>query len=190
MNECPMCANKVETRSVPKYHYRESGLDNIWLEGGVIETICPACKHRLVAVLKEQQLLQLIARDLLMRPGFLTGKEIRYLRKACGLTQAELAEQLHLDRRETVAEWEGQEEAKRAQGWEYALRAVLLESFEATLSKDNHLSSAQDAELTKFREAFAAAYSEFFAKQKKPPKVLRFTKRRDWQRPAPGRKAA
>jgi DNA-binding transcriptional regulator YiaG len=184
MNECPVCAGRATTRSVPKYHYRESGLDNIWLEGGVIEMVCETRKHRLVAVTKEQQLLQLIARDLLMRPGYLTGGEVRYLRKASGLTQAQLAEHLHLDRRETVAEWEGQQEAKRSQGWEYALRAVLLESFEAVLSKDNHLSHAQNAELTKFREAFAAAYSEFFAKQKRPAKILRFTKKRDWQRPS------
>jgi DNA-binding transcriptional regulator YiaG len=188
----PNCKGKIETRNVPRYHYRESGLDNIWLEGGVTELVCDACPHRMVAVAMEQQLLQLIARDLLMRPGFLSGREVRYLRKASRLTQANLGEWLHL-RRETIAEWEAQKEAKREAAWEFALRGALLVSFEMVLKdkKQRHLSDTQYAELTKFSDAFAAAWREFFAKPRKQAKTLRFTKRRgDWQRPAPSKKAA
>lgn len=180
MSQCPICLGKAVTRYPARYHYLESGLDTIWLEGGgVTEILCEACGERFILVDKEQQLLQLIASDLIMRTTFLTGKEIRFVRRACGLTQDQLREQLHLERRATIGDWEAQDQPKRPLSSEYALRAVLLESFESVLSEDNQLPSNQRKKLEGFRARFTEAYSKITAKR--PARVVRFRKDRDWK---------
>ena len=185
MNSCPNCgSSEIDSRRPSRYRYRESGLDNVWLEGGgVLETRCRNCGRRFVAILKEQQLLQVIALGLLMRPGFLRGSEIRYLRKMCRLTQAELADRLLIDRRQTITEWEDQEEPTRSEQTEYSLRAVLLDAFSGALSDEgnNHLARFHRKTLAAFQAAFPAAYRRYFTTRAR--KVLRLRKRRDWLGP-------
>jgi len=69
------------------FHFVDSGLDNIYLVGiryfknsdGSLVAEIPAIK----------QLLRLIARDIVMSPRDLTGKEIRFLRKRLGKKASE-----------------------------------------------------------------------------------------------------
>src|SRR5262245_46274185 len=103
---CPSCGSaKVAVRHPATYRYREAGLDGVTLLGGVTEIECAACRNTYVHVEKEQQLLQVIALVLLVKPGHLTGRELRYLRTEMELSQADLAKALGV-RRETIAERE------------------------------------------------------------------------------------
>ena len=67
---CPNCGRTAAaSRELSKYHYKESGLNNVWLSGGVTETKCAECGETFIRIWKEPQLLQLIAMDLLMEPS-------------------------------------------------------------------------------------------------------------------------
>jgi DNA-binding transcriptional regulator YiaG len=127
---CPNCGQSTASaHEVSGYHYKESGLDNVWLFGGVTKTECTNCRKSSIRITKEPQLLQVIALDLLIRPGSRSGTELRFLRRACGLSQAELARLLKSPRRETIAD----REAKSTTGLNFAeevgLRWVLVQAF-------------------------------------------------------------
>src|SRR5206468_7098740 len=120
---CPNCGRStVRTRPLSRYEYSESGLDGIILTGNlVLSATCSDCGESFVTVLMEQQLLQVIAMDLLIRQGFLNGKELRYLREMCGLTQAELSKRLGLSGRQSVIRWEREAVPDRQWGAELLL---------------------------------------------------------------------
>jgi DNA-binding transcriptional regulator YiaG len=132
---CPGCGRPTASeRVLPEYHYQESGLENLWLAGGVTETTCPECGETFIGISKEWQLLQVIAVGLLTEPYPLKGSELRFLRQSCELSQSGLAAVLDC-RRETIAE----REARRAPGLSFAeetgLRLILLKSLRAHLAK-------------------------------------------------------
>jgi DNA-binding XRE family transcriptional regulator len=185
MIACPECGSReYVSRHPERYHYRECGLDNVWLEGGgVLEMTCKGCRTRYHAVLQEWQLLQVIALGLLMKPGFLRGGELRHVREECDLTQMELARRLRLARRQTVTEWEDQDHPARTEQTEYALRAVLLDAFEAALTRpgNNFLASSHLRALERFRSSFPAAYRHYFTRR--PRRTLRIRKDRHWRAP-------
>jgi len=157
---CPKCGAPLRERKLDQYQYRESGLTNVVLRGGVSEATCPKGHERLVAVQAEPQLLQVIALALLMRRRFLHGKEIRYARETCDLTQAALAKARGMSRRETIAEWESERSPRRDLASEFLLRAVLLGEFKEALERrvPNHLSPSHFDLLHTFRDAFSEAY--------------------------------
>lgn len=164
MNKCPKCgSSKLQTKPLRRrYHYTESGLDNVWIHDGVMEAVCPSCKSRLISIGNEPQLLQVIAMALLVRPGFLASRELRYLRQACELTQEALAKLLGLSRRATVGEWESEERPRRDPGSELLLRLVLLHAFKEMLEVDGncHLSPSHLDTLRTFEEGFSRAFQE------------------------------
>ena len=129
--QCPGCGRMTATsRTLPTYHYRESGLSNLWLRDGVIRTDCRRCGETFLAVLREFQLLQVIALELFMEPRHLKGEEMRFLRGACQISQAKLANALR-KRRETVAERVSKQDPGINFAEEVALRVVLLGFFNA-----------------------------------------------------------
>ena len=136
---CPVCESaNVESSTPPAYRYRGAGLGPITLHGGVQQLICGACGARSIHIEREQQLLQVIALMLLMKPGHLTGREMRYLRSACDLSQAKLALSIGV-RRETIAERESRETPGLDAGAEFFLRVILLRHFLEYLKSDDHL---------------------------------------------------
>jgi DNA-binding transcriptional regulator YiaG len=104
----------------------------------VQQIACSACGAKSIHIEREQQLLQVVALMLLMKPGHLNGREMRYLRGACDLSQAKLALSLGV-RRETVAERESQETPGLDAGAEFFLRVILLRQFLEYLKSDDHL---------------------------------------------------
>ncbi len=153
---CPSCGKPTATDTpLPTYRYKESGIPNLWLRGGVTETVCASCKERHITIEKESQLLQVIALRLLMDARPLSGFEMRFLRGACRLSQARLAKLLR-HRRETVAE----REAKRNPGIHFAeevlLRLVMLEHF------NDHLGAKGNNFLTKNQRKDLADFTGFF----------------------------
>jgi putative zinc finger/helix-turn-helix YgiT family protein len=100
--KCPNCSNKME-RSAGDHKYRESGLDNILLQG--IELFSCSCGEKLVSIPCVPELHTFIGKNLLRKSSTLSGKEIRFLRKNIGLSAKLFAEKLGIDKA-TVSRWE------------------------------------------------------------------------------------
>lgn len=152
--KCPGCGStSVKTRVLKQYQYTQSGLDNVWLRGGVVRFTCPECKQQYTQILNEGQLLQVIATRLLAKPAALTGPEMRFLRKESQLTQAALAKRLQVAR-ETIAMRESGRGITRES--DFLLRAVILEALWNLLQDEGerNLSRGQMKELDDFRCGF------------------------------------
>ena len=170
INRCPGCGStKVEHKKPLSYRYRESGLNNIVLRGGVTQIVCRECREVFFRIEKEQQLLQVIALLLLMKPGYLSGHEMRFLRKAADLSQADLASRLGVQRRETIAERESKTVPGLDPGAELLLRGVLLREFSEYLSKDgnDHLEKVHHKRLDDFAGDFLDVIDKIGARGRK-----------------------
>ena len=150
---CPSCGKlTASARELSEYHYKESGLENVRLSGGVTETKCSDCGATSIRIWKEPQLLQVIANGLLMAPRALSGPEWRFLRRACEMSQAQLASALKMPRRETIADREGKPDPKLNFPEEVGSRWILLRSFLTYLTTpgNSSLESAQLEQLMNF----------------------------------------
>jgi DNA-binding transcriptional regulator YiaG len=85
------------------YHYKESGLRNVWLVNGYEIESSPYGKT--VSIQNISELHRMIAMRLLMKPTRLSGSEIRFLRKEMELSQQSLS-QLFGVSAQSVALWE------------------------------------------------------------------------------------
>ncbi len=101
--KCPMCHENMVARQEP-YHYEESGLDFIYLQGINI-FYCEKCGECVVPIPDVDQLNQLICRRLISRNELLTGQEIRFLRKNIGVKAQKFAKLIGVDR-STLSRWE------------------------------------------------------------------------------------
>lgn len=150
---CPGCGRQTAVEQVvPDYKYRESGLPNIRLRGGVTRFACSECNGTFYKVEKEAQLLQVIAMILIMKPGPLTGPELRFIRGACDATQEQLAVALQLNRRETVAERESKDDPKLSAAEDSWFRITAMRLFSEVLLKPgrSHLEKSHRALFDKF----------------------------------------
>lgn len=154
---CPGCGRPCATEiELAEYDYSvQCGLPGVRLTGGVTSTKCPRCREEWFAVRKEGQLLQVLAVALLASPRALSGAELRFLRKSCGLSQSQLAERLR-KRRETVAERECRDDPRLTEAEETWFRLVILNEFTAALERDgyNLLSESHREFLSKFSSEF------------------------------------
>jgi putative transcriptional regulator len=99
---CPIC--KKEGRiNIGKYHYIESGLQNVWLKG--VEIFECECGENFAFIPCAQELHNLIATILLQKEDQLSGREIRFLRKHMGLKAKDFAKELGVGK-VTVSRWE------------------------------------------------------------------------------------
>lgn len=172
---CPRCGSvEVDLRRPDTYRYRESGLTNVVLRGGVAVLKCRSCKTTCVNIEKEQQLLQLIALAFLMRSGHLSGSELRFLRRAVEWSQAELAGRLGV-RRETVAEREAKASPGLDSGTELLARVVFLKAFLDVLAQDDndHLAVEHHRQLQEFRAAILDLAERIQQHVRKKPLELR-----------------
>ncbi len=103
-------------------HYRQCGLDNVYLLNGY--TLHETAHGAGVSVEDVDGLHRAIARNIARHNGLLGAKEIKFLRKMLGVTQADLARKLRCDT-QTVARWEkGQTEINGAS--DLCIRAFYL----------------------------------------------------------------
>jgi putative zinc finger/helix-turn-helix YgiT family protein len=81
---------KVATPGKP-YQYQDSGLSNVFLVG-IKYWICKVCGAMAAEIPAPMQLMNVIAKSVVMKHGLLTGEEVRFLRKRLGQKASEFAE--------------------------------------------------------------------------------------------------
>ncbi|SMF96992.1 DNA-binding transcriptional regulator YiaG, contains XRE-type HTH domain [Methylomagnum ishizawai] len=91
------------------YHYRECGLDNIWLMNGY--EIHETAYGKGVSFDRAEELDAAIAKALTEKPAPLTGKEFRFLRIMLDMSQKTVGELMGKEA-QTVALWEKAEALK------------------------------------------------------------------------------
>jgi transcriptional regulator with XRE-family HTH domain len=85
------CKLRAAIATVEKpYHYVDSGLSNVYLIG-VKYWACSQCPRQAAEIPAVEQLLNVIAKTVVMKPALMTGAEIRFLRKRVGKKQADFA---------------------------------------------------------------------------------------------------
>ena len=98
-NICNNCERPLETwiaSAEHRYHYTESGLDNIWLEGITVYS-CPNCEVESADIPDLEGLHKLLAKDIILTPLPMRGAELRFLRKEAKLKLKDFAEILGVD---------------------------------------------------------------------------------------------
>jgi DNA-binding transcriptional regulator YiaG len=94
------------TRKRP-YHFLDSGLSNVYLIG-IKYWICRECKAQAAEIPSPERLMDVIAESIVMKPGLLSGPEVKFLRKRAGKKAADFAQLIsktpeHLSKIETRA---------------------------------------------------------------------------------------
>ena len=101
--KCPECGEKLKkTRRI--YHYKESGLDNVYLKDIDIYK-CVECNAEMPAIPQIERLHGRIAAAIIRKNVPLSGKEIVFIRKHMELKAKDLAQMLNVSR-VTVSRWE------------------------------------------------------------------------------------
>lgn len=107
------------------YHYKECGLQDVWLSNGYIEKDTPYGKA--VSIVNIEGLHRLIGLTLVNNKPRLTGAEVRFLRKEMDLSQDALAGVLGVSET-SVRAWESHR-TKIPKPTERLLRVLYKESF-------------------------------------------------------------
>ncbi len=102
---CPTCGKKAECSVIKRYHYKESGLDNVYLKDGARLHAC-VCGQKFMEIPQIERLHDAIAYRLLNKKTIWRGQEFRFLRKWVGLTAEELGRLLGSVKRGTISRWE------------------------------------------------------------------------------------
>lgn len=84
--KCEVCGTEVvERTATPEkpYRFNLSGIKDLFLVGIKIE-YCPKCKSKSPVIPRMAELHDVIAENLIEKPGLLRGDELRFLRKFAG----------------------------------------------------------------------------------------------------------
>lgn len=106
------------------YHYTESGLDNVYLEGGV--TRYKTAHGEGIGIADTEGLHKTIGRWLIELPKPLNGAELRFLRLEMEITQGRLAALIGT-KEQTVSLWERQRKKAMPGAADRLLRALYAE---------------------------------------------------------------
>ncbi len=134
--KCYTCGKKMRTLTAKNYHYKLSGLANVYLSG--IPMYRCACGKEMVEIPKAEELHTVIAGELLRKSNVLIGEEIKFIRKQMRLKAVELAEQLTITP-VTLSRWEND---KKPIGKEKdkLLRLLFLNNYYNNVIKSNMMS--------------------------------------------------
>lgn len=89
---CTKCgASDLKSVAPSIYNYKISGLDNVYLKGGVTEYICPKCGTKATTIKNVIGLHQAIAQALATAKRRLAGSELRFLREQLGFSAEDIA---------------------------------------------------------------------------------------------------
>jgi putative transcriptional regulator len=106
------------------YHYKESGLDNIWLQNGYTIHTTPYGEG--VSIHATEQLHKVITLWLVKTPKRITGAELRFIRMEMELTQRHLAGMLGTEE-QNLRRWEKSRNRPIPGSADHLLRALANE---------------------------------------------------------------
>jgi DNA-binding transcriptional regulator YiaG len=89
-HDCAKSLKQYTASNVRPYHFLDSGLPNVYLSG-VKYWVCGKCGAQSAEIPAPEQLMNVIGESVVMKPGMLTGQEIRFLRKRVGKRAADFA---------------------------------------------------------------------------------------------------
>jgi YgiT-type zinc finger domain-containing protein len=94
--KCEICKGETSIRNVRLYHYKESGLDNVYLDNIDVQ-VCTSCDEESPFIPRILDLHGVIAREIALQPMPLRGQDMRFLRKQLGMRAKEWAGLLRVD---------------------------------------------------------------------------------------------
>ena len=97
------------SREERTHHYKECGLDNIFLEGIEVFT-CKICGEEEICIPCMPDLHRLIGKYLVLQKQPLSGKDVRFLRKHAGLAAKRFAAIIAVDN-STLSRWENENQS-------------------------------------------------------------------------------
>lgn len=147
------------------FHFVDSGLDNVYLIG--IKYFVDENGNKIAEIPALQQLMQLIARDVVLSPRNLTGKEVRFLRKRLGKKATEYCSFLGVEP-ETLSRIENDKQPLSAQGQKLARLSYCV------FSADSRLVECA-------RSIFQSILEEIDRTRKKKRIVLKMDEKHEWQ---------
>lgn len=106
--KCDICQGKIITKTQQSYHYKECGLDNVYLKN-VDVRMCESCGEKNLRIPGILELHETIARGVALQPCPLRGPDIRFLRKQLGHSAKEWATFLRVDT-STLSRWENEQQ--------------------------------------------------------------------------------
>jgi transcriptional regulator with XRE-family HTH domain len=145
MSNTPVRKEFFATTEKP-FHFVDSGLDNVYLVG--IKYFEDENGNKIAEIPALEQLMQLIAQDLVLAPRDLTGKEVKYLRKRLGRKATEFCTYLGLDP-STLSRIEQEKQESSQQVQKLARLAYCL------LSEDHNLLDCAKSIIQEFIDAYA-----------------------------------
>ena len=164
-HNCP--AHRVEKFATVEepFHFVDSGLPNVYLVG--IKYFVCECGNIVAEIPAVKQLMQVIARDVVLSPLDLTGPELRFLRKRLGKKASEYCKYLAVEP-ETLSRAEGGKQPISRQAQMLAKLSYCL------LSEDPHLAECAKTILQTIME-------ELKKNQKKAKIVLEMDTNQEWR---------
>jgi putative zinc finger/helix-turn-helix YgiT family protein len=90
-HECGKHLKEHTATKAKPYHFLDSGLSNVYLSGIKYRT-CEKCGQQAAEIPALEQLMNVIAKSVVMKVGLLSGPEIKFLRKRVGKKAADFAE--------------------------------------------------------------------------------------------------
>jgi DNA-binding transcriptional regulator YiaG len=89
-HDCTKNLKQHTATAAKPYHFLDSGLPNVYLIG-VKYWVCGKCGAQSAEIPAPEQLMNVIGESVVMKPGMLTGEEIKFLRKRVGKKAADFA---------------------------------------------------------------------------------------------------
>ena len=129
------------------YHYRESGLRNIWLVNGFETHKTPYGEG--ISIRDIEGLHKAIGKGLVRKSGKLTGSELRFLRQNMSLSQTKLAHLLG-NEAQTIALWE--KNGKQPKIADRFIRAIYREIEEGNAHISEMIERLVDSDLAEYSE--------------------------------------
>jgi putative zinc finger/helix-turn-helix YgiT family protein len=121
ITECPTCG-KVIHSEIGDYQYKESGLDNVYVEN--IPVYKCTCGVSYASIFRLPRLNDLIGLTLVEKPALLHGNEIRFLRKNLYLSSKAFANKLGVGKT-TLSKWEN-EIQHHSEAFDRLIRAIYM----------------------------------------------------------------
>src|SRR5689334_12980477 len=140
--KCDICQRKVIIKIQQTYHYKECGLDNVYLKN-VGTRVCESCGEKSIRLPRIKELHATIGRAVAMQPCPLRGQDIRFLRKQLGYSAKEWATFLRTDA-STLSRWENdqQEIGSQSDALIRLLYFRIRDEVEGVLSTDHVVAAA------------------------------------------------